>query len=391
MPLQMMEKPGAKNQRTVADTSELALSFHLAQPQEVYVSPSTRVSTSELILFTTQLSVMLDSGVVLSDAIEAIAEQMRPCPFRQVVHNIAFRIKNGDSLSSALTPYPRIFNTMFVSMVKASEASGKMTHMLEVLSGYLNADAETRKQVKSAMIYPVVMLLMAVAATGSLMFFVLPRFTKIYQSRGAALPKLTQVLVNCSSLLGDPVFLAFAVSAGVLGFFGLSAWKKTESGRRAIDWIKLKIPILSTMYVDSVMTRSTRILSTMVNTGVSLLDALDVMKQSCDNYYFQNLWIHADSKIRDGFQLSDAAMLSPYSYLLAPAIVQMLRAGEKSGQLGQVCDKISIFLEKKLQNSIRTATALIEPLMITLMGLIIGTIAIALLLPVFRVSSVMSQ
>lgn len=391
MPLQMMEKPASKNQRPLADKSELALSFHLSQPQEVYVSPSTRVSTSELILFTTQLSVMLDSGVVLSDAIEAIAEQMRPGPFRQVVYNIAFRIKNGDSLSSALTPYPRIFNTMFVSMVKASEASGKMTHMLDVLSGYLNADAETRKQVKSAMIYPVIMLLMAVAATGSLMFFVLPRFTKIYQSRGAALPKLTQVLVDCSSLLGDPVFVAFAVSAGVLGFFGLSAWKKTESGRRAIDWMKLKIPIFSTMYVDAVMTRSTRILSTMVNTGVSLLDALDVMKQSCDNYYFQNLWIHADSKIRDGFQLSDAAMLSPYSYLLAPAIVQMLRAGEKSGQIGRVCDKISVFLEKKLQNSIRTATALIEPLMITLMGLIIGTIAIALLLPVFRVSSIMSQ
>jgi type IV pilus assembly protein PilC len=390
MPLQMMEKQADKHPRAL-DKSELAMSFQFAQPQEVYVAPSTRVSTSELILFTTQLSVMLDSGVVLSDAIEAIAEQMRPGAFRQVVHNIAFRIKNGDCLSSALAPYPKIFNTMFVSMVRASEASGKMTHMLDVLSGYLNADAETRKQVKSAMIYPVIMLLMAVAATGSLMFFVLPRFTKIYQSRGAALPKLTQVLVDFSSLLGNPVFVAVAVTLGVAGFFGLSAWKKTESGRRVIDWIKLRIPVFSTMYVDSIMTRSTRILSTMVNTGVSLLDALDVMKQSSDNYYFQNLWIHADAKIRDGFQLSDAAMLSPYSYLLAPAIVQMLRAGEKSGQIGQVCDKISIFLEKKLQNSIRTATAMIEPLMITLMGLIIGTIAIALLLPVFRVSSVMGQ
>jgi type IV pilus assembly protein PilC len=391
MPLQTLEKPAARTTRQPNDKSELAISFQLAPEQEIQVSARTRVSQSELILFTTQLSVMLDSGVVLSDAIEAIAEQMRQGPFRQVIRNIAFRIKNGDSFSSALVGYPRIFNAMFVSMVKASEASGKMTRMLEVLSGYLNADAETRKQVKSAMIYPLVMLLMAVAATGSLMFFVLPRFTKIYQSRGAALPKLTQVLVNCSSLIGDPVFLAFAVSAGFFGLWGLSVWKKTETGRKTIDWIKLKLPILGTMYVDSVMTRSTRILSTMVNTGVNLLDALDVMKQSCENYYFQNLWIHADSKIRDGFQLSDAVMLSPYNYLIAPGILQMLRAGEKSGQIGQVCDKISIFLEKKLQNSIRTATALIEPLMITLMGVIIGTIAIARLLPVFRVSSVMSH
>jgi len=352
---------------------------------------NAKVKQAELILFTTQLSVMLDSGVVLSDAIEAIAQQMRPGVFQQVIRDIAQRIANGDSFSSALQIYPRIFNSMFVSMVKASEASGKMSKMLDVLSGYLNADADTRKQVKSAMIYPVIMLLMAVAATGSLMFFVLPRFTKIYQSRGAALPKLTQVLVDFSNLMGNPVFLAFAVTAGVFGFWGLSMWKRTESGKKMLGWIKVHIPIFGTMFIDAVMTRSMRILATMVNTGVSLLEALEVMRISCDNYYFQTLWENVDAKIRDGYQLSDAIMLSPYNQLIAPGIIQMLRAGEKSGQIGMVCDRVSVFLEKKLQNSIRTGTALIEPLMITLMGGIIGTIAIALLLPVFRVSSVMAH
>ncbi|MHC4961659.1 MAG: type II secretion system F family protein, partial [Planctomycetota bacterium] len=282
-------------------------------------------------------------------------------------------------------------NTMFVSMVRASEASGRMAEMLEVLSGYLNAEAETRKQVKSAMIYPLVMLLMAVAATGSLMFFVLPRFTKIYQARGAALPKLTQVLVSCSSLLANPLFLAFAVTVCFAGYWAFSIWKNTDSGRKIIDWIKLNTPIFSTMIVDAVMTRSMRILSTMVNTGVPLLEALDVMKSSSDNYYFQRLWMHTDARIRDGYQFSDAVMTSDDSYLIDPGILQMIRAGEKSGQIGQVCDKISIFLGKKLQNSIRVATSLIEPLMITLMGLIIGTIAIALLMPVFKISNVMSQ
>ena len=123
-------------------------------------------------------------------------------------------------------------------------------------------------------------------------------------------------------------------------------------------------------------------MATMVNTGVSLLDALDVMKLSCENYYFRHLWAAADARIRDGYQLSEAILLAPYSELIAPGIIQMLKAGEKSGQLGRVCDKVSIFYEKKLQNSIRTATALIEPLMITVMGGVIGTIAIALLLPV---------
>lgn len=352
---------------------------------------NAKIKRSELILFTTQLAVMLDSGVVLTDAIEAIAEQMGPGVFKQVILDIANRLTNGDSFSTALQCYPRIFDSMFVSMVKASEASGKMSHMLDVLSGYLNADADTRKQVKSAMIYPVIMLLMAVAATGSLMFFVLPRFTKIYQSRGAALPKLTQMLVDFSNLMADPMFLAFVVTVGVLGFWGLMVYKRTDSGHKVLGWLKIHIPIFGSMFVDAVMTRSMRILATMVNTGVSLLEALDVMRISCDNYFFQTLWDDVDARIRDGYQLSDAILLSPYHHLIAPGIIQMLKAGEKSGQIGRVCDRVSIFLEKKLANSIRTGTALIEPLMICLMGGVIGTIAIALLLPVFRVSSVMAQ
>ena len=388
---QTPEKPITDNNLQGIDVSDTRDAVRNIPSTNADGVSNAKVKQAELILFTTQLSVMLDSGVVLSEAIEAIAEQMRPGVFQQVIHDIAHRISSGDSFSSALQSYPRIFNNMFVSMVKASEASGKMSHMLDVLSGYLNADADTRKQVKSAMIYPLIMLLMAVAATGSLMFFVLPRFTKIYQSRGAALPKLTQVLVDCSNLVGNPVFLAFAVTAGVLGFWGLNMWKRTESGKIALGWVKLKIPIFGTMFVDAVMTRSMRILSTMVNTGVSLLDALEVMRISCDNYLFQTLWTDVDARIRDGYQLSDAIMLSPYHHLIAPGILQMLRAGEKSGQIGMVCDRVSVFLEKKLQNSIRTGTALIEPLMITLMGGVIGTIAIALLLPVFRVSSVMSQ
>ena len=388
MALQTLEKPvaGRKTQKGVL-YGRSADSLADLQP----ATSTARVKQAELVLFTTQLSVMLDSGVVLSDAIEAIGLQMRPGTFQNVIEDIAGQIKNGENFSSSLMGYPKIFNTMFVSMVRASEASGRMAEMLEVLSGYLDAEAETRKQVKSAMIYPLVMLLMAVAATGSLMFFVLPRFTKIYQARGAALPKLTQVLVTCSSLLANPLFLAFAVTVCFAGYWAFSIWKHTDSGRKIIDWIKLNTPIFSTMIVDAVMTRSMRILSSMVNTGVPLLDALDVMKSSSDNYFFQRLWMHTDAKIRDGYQFSDAVMTSNDSYLIDPGILQMIRAGEKSGQIGQVCDKISIFLGKKLQNSIRVATSLIEPLMITLMGVIIGTIAIALLLPVFKISSVMTQ
>jgi len=357
-----------------------------AQP----VSP-LKAKPAELILFTTQLSVMLDSGVVLSDTLEAIAEQTKPGNFRAIIIDIADSIRSGDNFSNSLSKFPKVFNTMYVSMIKASEASGKMPQMLEVLSGYLAADAETRKQVKGAMIYPFIMMAMAVAATGSLMFFVLPKFTKIYESRGSALPKLTQALVNFSAILGDINAMAAIVTTLVFVGTVFYFWKQTTSGRKTLDWIKIHTPVIGTMFIDAVLTRSMRIMATMVNTGVSLLDALDVMKISCDNYYFQNLWSEADSRIRDGYQLSDSITLSPYGKLVAPGIIQMLRAGEKSGKIGYVCDKISCFYEKKLQNSIRTTTSLIEPLMITIMGGVIGTIAIALLLPVFKISTVIAH
>jgi type IV pilus assembly protein PilC len=370
-----------------------------AQPETATTNSNTvaapvsnlKVKQSELILFTTQLSVMLESGVVLSDALEAIAQQMKPGTFKIILTDIAQTINSGESFSVALTPYPRVFNSMFISMVRASEASGKMPEMLNVLSGYLNADAQTRKQVKGAMIYPFIMLLMAVSATGSLMFFVLPRFTKIYEAKGAALPKLTQVLVNFSQFLGDITAMAVSVTLLIIISVAVYYWKQTTNGQKVFDWAKVHTPIFGTMFIDAVLTRNMRIMATMVNTGVSLLDALDVMKLSCENYYFRHLWVATDAKIRDGYQLSEAILLSPYSELIAPGIIQMLKAGEKSGQLGRVCDKVSIFYEQKLQNSIRTATALIEPLMITVMGGVIGTIAIALLLPVFKISTIMAH
>ena len=353
-----------------------------------------RVKAAELILFTTQLSVMLDSGVVLSDALDSIAESSsvsKFATFKSVIADVAEKVKSGESFSKSLTAYPKIFSVMFISMVKASEASGKMPEMLNVLAGYLNFESETRKRIKGALTYPFIMALMAVAATGTLMFFVLPRFMGIYESRGAALPKLTQILVSFSKLLGNFEFMTGAVTTIILASFGLYYWAGTATGRQVIDYIKIHTPVIGTMFIDTVVTRSMRIMATMVNTGVSLLDSIQVVQGSCRNYYFQRLWMNVDKKIRDGYQLSESILISPGKELIAPGILQMLRAGEKSGKLGEVCDKVSIFYEKKLENSIRNVMALIEPVMIAIMGSIIGTIAIALLLPVFRISSVIAH
>ncbi|KPL20760.1 MAG: hypothetical protein AMJ75_11265 [Phycisphaerae bacterium SM1_79] len=350
-----------------------------------------KVKQAELILFTTQLSVMLDSGVVLSDALDAIAEQAENGTVEAIITDVAETVKGGENFSKALASYPKVFDSMFISMVRASEASGKMAEMLSVLSGYLSFESETRKRIKGALTYPFIMALMAVAATGTLMFFVLPRFMGIYEARGASLPKLTQMLVSFSKMLGNFRFMTGVLTVAILASAGLYRWAGTLSGRRVIDFIKIRTPVLGTMFIDTVVTRSMRIMATMVNTGVNLLDSIRVMQGSCQNYYFQRLWAGVDEKIRDGYQLSESILISPGSELIAPGIIQMLRAGEKSGKLGEVCDKVSVFYEKKLEASIRSVMALIEPVMITIMGSIIGTIAIALLLPVFRISRVIAH
>jgi type IV pilus assembly protein PilC len=205
------------------------------------------------------------------------------------------------------------------------------------------------------------------------------------------LPKLTQLLVGFSKTLGNFEVLTAIITFIIFGTFGLYSWSRTESGRRIIDYIKIHMPILGSMFIDAVVTRSMRIMATMVNTGVNLLEAINIVRGSCENYYFQDLWLHVDSKIRDGYQLSESIILSPGHELIAPGVIQMLRAGEKSGKLGKVCSKISVFYEKKLEDSIKRVMTLIEPLMITILGIIIGTIAIALLLPVFRISAVVSH
>ena len=364
-----------------------------------------KVKRSELILFTTQLAVMLDSGVAISDALDAIAEQAEQGSFKMIIMEVSETIKGGENFSQALLAYPRVFNSMFISMVRASEASGEMVEMLGVLSGYLSFEADTRKRIKGALTYPFIMALMAVAATGTLMFFVLPRFTKIYEARGTSLPKITQVLVGFSQLLGNFRVMTVVVTVLILVSVALYYWIQASSGRRVIDFIKIRTPVLGTMFTDMVVTRSMRIMATMVNTGVSLLDSIEVIGRSCENYYFQRLWATADEKIRDGYQLSESILISMggegttigeknssvTARLIAPDVIQMIRAGEKSGKLGEVCGKISDYYEKKLEGSIKSVMALIEPLMITILGAIICTIAIALLLPVFRISSVIAH
>lgn len=365
----------------------------LLSPNTETVQPGvlSRVKQSDLVLFTNQLSVMLSSGVILSEAVDAIAVQTKPGVFQTVLFDISDRIQAGENFSATLLTYPKIFNPMFIGIIKASEAAGRMPEMLNVLQGYLESETETKKQIKGALIYPAIMMIMAIVATTTLLFFVLPKFTKIYESRGQALPGLTRVLVGFSKVVSDAksASIIFTVLGLLIG--GVVYALRTEWGQKNLDYLKLHTPILGTMFIDSIMTRSTRIMATMLSTGVTLLDTLKIVQSACDNYYFGIFWSETCNRVEAGFQFSEAMNLASYSELLSPAIIQMIKAGEKGGNLGLVCEKVSVFYDRKLKGSIKNVTGMIEPLMIVIMGIIIGTIAIALLLPIFKISSVMTH
>ncbi len=363
-----------------------------------------KAKQTDVILFTNQLSVMLESGVILSEALDVVANQTPHGVFKTIITDVADVVRTGDSLSRALSNYPRVFNVMFISMVKASEASGKMAEMLNVLSGYLDFEHETRKRIKGALVYPFIMALMAVVAVSTLIIFVVPRLVKVYETRGAELPKLTQMLIDFSRMFTDPQLVSVTMTVLLSVLMLLYYWINSKPGKRVIDYIKIRLPVFGTMVVDRTITRSMRIMATMVNTGVGILDAIGVIKNSSANCYFQQLWTRTDKRIRDGYQLSESIQIAQSGMrslfnrkdrmladkLIDSGVIQMIKAGEKGGRLGEVCFKISYFYEKRFEASIRVVTSLIEPLMIIVLGGIIGTISIALLLPVFRISSVIA-
>lgn len=372
----------------MADSLESTLS--VKQKQQVTVSP-LKVGLTDLLHFTSQLSVMLSSGVVLSEAVDLIAEQLTTPRFQEILFDISDRLQNGESLSVTLATYPKVFSPMFIGMVESAESTGKMPEMFDVLRQYIESEIETKKQIKGAMVYPFIMLIMAVISTTTLLVFVLPKFAKIYESRGKALPMLTQFLMNCSKWISDPksgslIFLTLAVFAGAFYYAVHTSW-----GKKAIDFLKIHTPVLGTMFIDAIMSRSANIMASMLTAGVTLLDTLHIVRNACDNDYFYRFWSETCDKVEVGFQLSEAMAVASYSELVPPSVIQMIRAGEKGGNLGAVCEKINNFYDRKLKSSIKTVTNLIEPLMIIIMGCVVGTIAIALLLPIFRISTIMAH
>jgi len=340
-----------------------------------------KAKRDEVIFFTTQLAIMVETGVTLSEALDALADQATEPVFKAVVSDLSSQVKGGVEFSAALEKYPRIFTRMFVALMKASEASGQMGTMLKRASDYMGQERETLKKIRGAMIYPVCMMVFCTLVVIGLLIFILPRFEKIYSGKGAVLPAPTRLLLALSHGMTDYWFLVLpGIVALATGFY---FFNRSEPGKRFMDTVRIRLPMVGVMYRKAYLARGLRTLGTMISTGVALLEGLEITSRIAGNRHFQAIWEAVAEHAREGGSITEELIKHP---LVPGTITHMISAGERTGQLANVMNRVADFCEEDVKIAVKSVTSLIEPAMIIVMGIVIGGIAMALLLPVFSMS-----
>jgi type IV pilus assembly protein PilC len=345
-----------------------------------------KIPRADVVQLSNQLAIMVETGVPLTEALECIGQQCEKPKVKALIEDVLKTVHSGTDLSTALSRHDRSFPRLYVALIRASEKSGMMAKLLVRATNYLRDEQDTVRRVKGALVYPGVMLGFAITTTIFLLAFVLPKFTAIYAQKAAALPVPTKILMGASDFLVEHrILLPIAVIACVIGGW---FYTRTPRGMRVSHWIQLHVPLLGPMFRKLHLSRSLRMIGTMAGAGVPLTECVTTARDLCGNVYFEELWDDVQDKIQVGRQLWEPLSDSP---LVPRAITQMILSGEKSGKLAMVMDQISIFAEQELKEQITELTRYIEPLMIMVMGLIIGGVALALLLPIFTISKVVAS
>jgi type IV pilus assembly protein PilC len=340
-------------------------------------------SQKHILEFTTQLAVMIRAGINLRASLEGIADQTAHVGFRKVINGIKADVESGKQFSEGIARYPKLFGPLYVNMVRASEMSGSFSKMLDRVAGYIGQEIETRKMVIGASIYPGVIGTMAVSVTVFLLTFVLPKFYMVFKGKEDILPWATKFLMGLSTMVTTNWPYLVGGAAGV--FILLYLFIKTEVGGFWVDKTKLTMPIVKNMFRSLYISRSLQTMGQLINAGVPMLDTLAITGDISGNRLYKSMWRGVYTSVKQGRKI--AAPLAK-TRLLPRAVVQMVSAGEESGKLGEVLDEISVHYAKQLKDQIKAVTSLIEPVMIIVMGGIVGFIAMAIILPIFKMSQV---
>jgi type IV pilus assembly protein PilC len=341
-----------------------------------------RIRQAEIIFTTNQLAVMVDTGITLSSALGSIADQETNPPLKRLLLDLKVAVESGDDFSAALSRHPQYFDRTYISLIKASEQTGTLGTMLETVATYLRSQLETRQKIRAAMAYPSVMAVLAVGVTVFLLTYILPKFEPLFSRKGIKLPKITVMMMSASDVLLHywQFWLAAAIALVLTYAFG----RNSEPGRKILDWLKIHVPIIGTMSRKVTLSRSVRTLGTMVASGVSVLEAIRLTAEVASNWYYEQAWLRVLDRVTEGQRIAQS--LEDERHLFPPTLIQMIGAGEETGKLDIVLGKVSSFYDREVETSLKATTSMIEPLMICAMGVIVGTIALGLLMPIFQLS-----
>ena len=347
------------------------------------------VKETDLVLFTRQLSTMIEAGISLVQALTALYDQCDPKrqkSLRHIISDVTTRVQGGETFHESIAKHPRVFDRLFVSMVKAGEHGGLLAEILDRLAGFLEASARLRKKIKSAMTYPVIVICIAMAITTFLIVKVVPIFGEIFQDFGSKLPAPTQFLIDVSDFMrGEWYFLLGGIGAI---FFSIRTFLRSTRGKQLWDRWKLKLPVFGPLIHKICMSRFARTFAQLIRSGVPILEVLDIVGGASGNHVVEMSIKGVSSDVEKGDNLSVA--LSKKT-IFPPMMLRMVAAGEATGKIDTMLEKMADFWDEEIEALLDALTSLIEPLLIVFLGVIVGGIVIAMFLPIFKLNEVVSQ
>ena len=342
----------------------------------------TGIKTSDLATFARQTGILLNSGVNLLRCLEITSIQCESTHLKAVLQQIIKYVESGMSLTNALEKYPKVFNSMWVGLVETGEASGNLSSVLSKLADYLEMRMEFKREIITALIYPVILFL---AASGALFFFtvfIIPKFSEIFKQFDITLPVLTQFLFVFSRFMQANILWVFLSIAGFI--YILKWYKNTPEGKALLDRVKLKVPMVKDFFYTSALEKFASEAAILLESGVPIIYALEVAQRNVGNIVLEQILSRVKEKVRGGAALSEQLAITGF---FPPMIVEMVKVGEEVGNLSEMFNKISQHYQKELATRIKRFVAMFEPLMILFMGGVIGTIVISLFLPLFQVAT----
>jgi type IV pilus assembly protein PilC len=348
---------------------------------------NARVKLNEMVIFTRQLATMISAGIPLLECLEILSEQAENPGFKAVLEDVVLQVRGGNDLSSAMGSHPRVFEDIYVNMVRAGEVSGQIDEILVRLAEYQEATAKLRGQIMSAMTYPVISLVMIFGIVFFLLLVIVPKFKEIFDSMGVELPLITKALLATSAFMID--YFIYWAPLGILAGFGIKAWSKTGTGKRIFHWLFLFVPVFGPLFKKVAISRFARTFSTLIASGVPILGALEIVASTAGNVHIEELVMEASESVRQGDTLASPLAAKPK--LFPPMVTRMIAIGEKSGALEQLLMKISEFYDQQTEQAVEQLTSLIEPIMICVMGVIVGGMVLAIFLPIFEMQKALRQ